>query len=149
MSALVPLVLRESKSPAAREALIADAEIIVWWATPIECTSAIARAEREGRLDAAGLADALAGLRLLRSGWSEIDASARLREVAERLTRVHPLRASDALQLAAATAAAEGSPSALPFVTLDDRLALAADREGFSVIRFDHPTRPMRPSTDA
>lgn len=44
------------------------------------------------------------------------------------------------MQLAAATAAAEGSPSALSFVTLDDRLTTAADREGFPVIRFDWPT---------
>lgn len=136
-SALVPLVLHESTSASARQALAADAEIVVWWATPIECTSAIARAEREARIDDAGMTDALAGLRLLRSGWSEMDATVRLRETAERLVRVHPIRAADAMQLAAAASAAEGSPSGLPFVTLDDRLAVAADREGFPVVRFD------------
>jgi len=47
---------------------------------------------------------------------------------------VHELRAADAFQLAAALAAAEGSPSTLELVTLDDRLALAARREGFTVL---------------
>ena len=121
----------------ARDALTEDHGLIVWWGTPVECVSAIARAERDVRIDAAGTSDALAALRLLRSGWSEIDATARLRDVAERLARVHPLRAADALQLAAATVAAEGQPASLPFVTLDDRLTVAADREGFPVVRFD------------
>jgi predicted nucleic acid-binding protein len=54
--------------------------------------------------------------------------------MATRLLRVHPLRAADALQLAAAIIAAEDDPRSLPFVTLDDRLALAAEREGFPVV---------------
>jgi hypothetical protein len=48
--------------------------------------------------------------------------------------RVHPLRAADALQLAAAFIAAERRPSSLELVTLDDRLAVAARKEGFAVI---------------
>jgi predicted nucleic acid-binding protein len=48
---------------------------------------------------------------------------------------MHPLRSADALQLAAALIAAEDHPGSLPFVTLDDRLALAAEREGFTVVR--------------
>ena len=136
-SALVPLVLEEPSSPIARQAFADDSEIIVWWAASVECISAIARAERDARIDRAGTTDALAGLRLLQSGWLQMDATTRLREIAERLARVHPLRAADALQLAAATVASEGQPDGLPFVTRDDRLALAADREGFRVVRFD------------
>ncbi len=52
-----------------------------------------------------------------------------------RLLRTHSLRAADALQLAAARAASEERPDTLPFVTLDERLALAAQREGFAVIQ--------------
>lgn len=55
-------------------------------------------------------------------------------ELAHRLLRVHPLRAADALQLAAATIAAERRPPTLTFVTLDDRLRAAADREGFRIV---------------
>jgi hypothetical protein len=47
---------------------------------------------------------------------------------------VHDLRAADAHQLAAAFVAAESRPPSLEIVTLDDRLAAAATREGFRVI---------------
>jgi uncharacterized protein len=96
--------------------------------------SALARLEREERLDASDLGDALARLDELAAGWIEIQPVQRVRQSALRLLRVHPLRAGDALQLAAAIAAAEDHPSTMPFVTLDERLALAAQREGFRVI---------------
>jgi len=57
-----------------------------------------------------------------------------IRSRADRLLAIHPLRAADALQLAALLAAAEDRPAELPFVTLDDRLAEAARKEGFSVL---------------
>jgi len=41
---------------------------------------------------------------------------------------------ADAFQLAAALPAAEGHPASLIVVTLDDRLGLAARREGFRVV---------------
>jgi hypothetical protein len=47
---------------------------------------------------------------------------------------VHELRAGDALQLAAAIVASDHQTSAMEFVTLDRRLADAADKEGFRVI---------------
>jgi predicted nucleic acid-binding protein len=47
---------------------------------------------------------------------------------------VHPLRAADAFQLAAAYMAAEQRPASLTIVTLDERLAAAARKEGFAVL---------------
>jgi hypothetical protein len=47
--------------------------------------------------------------------------------------RVHPLRAADSQQLAAAIIAAEGEPQTLEFVSLDGRLNEAALKEGFPV----------------
>jgi hypothetical protein len=47
------------------------------------------------------------------------------------------LRTADALQLAAAFVAAERRPSSLEVITLDDRLAAAARREGF--VLFEPP----------
>ncbi len=67
----------------------------------------------------------------------EVSPSVPLRVIAKRLLRVHDLRAADALQLAAATAASDHNETPLPFVTLEDRLALAASREGFPVLGFD------------
>jgi predicted nucleic acid-binding protein len=63
--------------------------------------------------------------------WQEVQPSEVLREHALRFLRVHELRAADALQLAAGVAAAEDRPTTLAFVCLDDRLAAAAEREGF------------------
>ena len=57
-----------------------------------------------------------------------------MRETATRFLRVHPLRAADALQLAAAFVVAENRPSSLELITLDDRLGDAARKEGFKVL---------------
>jgi predicted nucleic acid-binding protein len=73
-------------------------------------------------------------LKQLADGWHEIEPSETVRENAVRFLRVHPLRAADALQLAAAFLAAERRPSSLEVVTLDDRLAEAARKEGFELI---------------
>ena len=78
----------------------------------------------------------------LTDAWREVEPIARVRQVATRLVRVHALRAADALQLAAAIVAAEDDPPSLTFVTLDDRLARAAERVGFPVLeRTDDPAR--------
>ncbi|HET6470416.1 MAG TPA: hypothetical protein VFG38_01165 [Pseudomonadales bacterium] len=53
--------------------------------------------------------------------------------MAERIVRVHVLRAADAFQLAAALTAAVGDPSSVEFVSLDERLIEAAAREGFAI----------------
>jgi hypothetical protein len=73
-------------------------------------------------------------LKRLADGWHEVDPSDAIREAAVRFLRVHPFRAADALQLAAAFLAAERRPSSLEIVTLDDRLAAAARKEGFPVM---------------
>ena len=51
-----------------------------------------------------------------------------------RLVRAHDLRAADALQLAAAVDLRGRGETTPPFVTLDERLAFAAAREGFPVL---------------
>lgn len=42
-------------------------------------------------------------LKHVAGGWHEVDASDSIREASVRFLRVHPLRAADALQLAAAS----------------------------------------------
>ena len=107
--------------------------MLVWWATEVECASAIARLERDGALDDVAGAEAFDRLRHLASGWHEVEPSDAVREAAVRFLRVHPLRAAGALQLAAAFVAAERRPSSIEVVTLDDRLAAAARKEGFAL----------------
>lgn len=106
----------------------------VWWGTTVEIASAIARRERAGALSGREAAQCLSRQAELASSWLEVPPSDALRAVAQRILRVHPLRAADSLQLAAALAAADGRVQALPFVCNDLRLAEAAAREGFRVI---------------
>ena len=134
-SALVPLLVGEPASAAVTREYERDPEMFAWWAADIECASALARLERDGALDAAATAAAFGRLDLLAAAWQEIQPASSVRRVAIRLLRVHPLRAADALELAAAVIASEDDPSTLPLVTLDDRFAEAAEREGFAVTR--------------
>lgn len=134
-SAVVALLVPEMASPAVMREFERDPEVVAWWATEVECVSALARREREGTLSARLLADAIERLDEVALAWQELQPVASVRQTALRLLRVHALRAGDALQLAAAIVASEGHPSTLAFVTLDDRLALAAEREGFRVVR--------------
>jgi predicted nucleic acid-binding protein len=138
-SAIVPLVLAEPATRPMQTLAAKDTAMLVWWATDIECASAIARLEREHALDESAAAQAFDRLRRLASGWHEVEPSDAVREAAVRFLRVHPLRAADALQLSAAFIAAERRPSSLEVVTLDDRLAAAARKEGFVLIEARSP----------
>jgi predicted nucleic acid-binding protein len=95
--------------------------------------SSIARLERENRLSPQAASQSLERLDALARHWNRIEPVDAVLETARRLLRVHPLRAADSLQLAAAVLASEGRPSTLEFVCLDDRLVVAAQREGFPV----------------
>jgi predicted nucleic acid-binding protein len=136
-SALVPLLVTEVASKVVLQELEQDPEVLTWWATEVECASAVCRLEREGVLSPDGLAQAIARLNELVRSWQIVQPVPRLRAVAVRLLRTHPLRAADALQLAAALEAAEQEPHTLPLITLDERLARAAAREGFPVLNLD------------
>ena len=111
-----------------------DPQMLAWWGTSVEVVSALARRERERILSADEVTAGLAVLRDLSNSWHTIVPSEPLRRVAERLLRVHPLRAADSLQLAAALIAADRDPANLALVCLDERLTAAARREGFTVI---------------
>lgn len=114
-----------------------DPDQVVWWFSEIECVSALARLERDGRLVEPALQNSFQRLDGLRVGWTEIEAISTIRRHARRLVRVHRLRAADAGQLAAALVASEGDTESLEFVTLDDRLNAVALREGFVVPQFE------------
>lgn len=133
-SAVLPLLVDEPSSAGMLGLLKADPSMVVWWATPTECVSALARREREGSLSGDRMEGALERLDALAGAWREVNPTGAVRATARRMLRVHPLRTADALQLAAAAAAAEGAPGTLEVVTLDKRLAVAARREGFRIV---------------
>jgi uncharacterized protein len=133
-SAIVPLLVNEETTRPLQALAAKDVAMLVWWGSAVECISALARLERDDALDPPAMTLALQRLRQLSAGWHEIDPSDEIRETAARFLRVHPLRAADALQLAAAFAAAERRPASLEIVTLDDRLANVARKEGFALL---------------
>jgi predicted nucleic acid-binding protein len=134
-SAVVPLLVQESSSDPLLALLAADTAMLIWWGTPVEVSSALARREREGKLSGDGVTRALDRLRTLAAAWSEILPVDAIRVTAQRLVRIHPLRAADALQLAAAIVASEYDPASLEMVSIDERLNEIAGREGFAVVR--------------
>jgi predicted nucleic acid-binding protein len=111
--------------------------MVVWWASEVECVSALARRQREGALAPPAFSRAVLTLNELAEAWTEVASQTRLRTLAIRLLRTHPLRAADALQLAAALVVAGDRPAALPFVSADRKLLDAADAEGLAVVALE------------
>ena len=132
-SAIVPLLVAEPSTREMQALASRDHAMLVWWGTRIECASALARLERDGALDEDAASTAFDRLKQLSAAWHEVEAGHAVREAAVRFLRVHPLRAGDATQLAAAFIAANRQPGTLEIVTLDDRVASAARKEGFAV----------------
>jgi predicted nucleic acid-binding protein len=128
------LLIAEASTRRLQRLAASDPDMLVWWGSGVECLSALARLERSAALDARTGAHAFDRLKQLAAGWNEVEPSEIVRETAMRFLRVHPLRAADALQLAAAFVAAEQRPVSLTMITLDDRLGGAAQKEGFGVI---------------
>jgi predicted nucleic acid-binding protein len=133
-SALIPLCLDELQTASLRKLAEEDEAIVAWWATAVECYSAFARLRREDLLTTTEEEQARAVLTALAAEWTEIEPSRVVREQAGRALLLHPLRAADALQLAAALVWSRGQTAGHHFVCLDQRLREAARREGFAVL---------------
>jgi len=133
-SALLTLFVAGKESARARSWLRRDPIVVVWTLTRVELLSALARRERKEPSAARALARARTEVLGAWEEWSEIVSLEAVRRQAERLVFVHPLRAADALQLGAALVATDLRAERLEIVTLDERLATAAEKEGFSVL---------------
>jgi predicted nucleic acid-binding protein len=133
-SAIVPLLVNEPSTRTVRALLDEDASVLVWWATRAECISALHRQIREGSLNLEDERKARQALQHLASAWSEVQPTEALRSTAERLLAVHPLRAADAFQLAAALQWCRQQPTNRTVVSFDARLRDAAYKEGFTIV---------------
>lgn len=133
-SAIIPLLIAEQGTARAKTWYREDPEIIVWTLTRVELFSALARRRKEKSAAAARLLTVRRDLIRAWEQWSEVTAIEIVRRHAERIVETHPLRAADALQIGAAVIAAEDNPAGLEFVTFDENLAAAAEREGFRVL---------------
>ena len=130
-SAVVPLLVEQGASSRVTAWVAEDRTMVLWTLTPIEVVSALRRLVREGAIDEGAARRGETRLdELLQACHVVVDVEP-VKATAVRLLRLHPLRAFDALQLGAAFHWAEGHPQGQFLHTLDHRLALAAQREGF------------------
>jgi uncharacterized protein len=135
-SALVPLCCFQPQSAQARQAARTYSRQVVWWGTVIEAVSSLNRLTREATLTVDESRQAFARLDYMRSRWNEVQPTEEVRERAERLLRIHKLRAADALQLAAALVWCDGRPRGRVLIGADGNLSEAAGAEGFTIIRL-------------
>ena len=98
-SAILPLIVEEKTSDRATRYYEAFPELVVSWGASVECASALARPEREGALEARDITQAHKQLQTLQSTWNEVQPLDAVRTAAQRLLRLHNLRAADSLQL--------------------------------------------------
>jgi hypothetical protein len=83
-SALVPLCLQQSSTPGAI-ALYHTFDAVIWWATPVEIASALARLVRMKQLDSVDWVKAKQLVKSLADSWSVIQPSDSLRATSVEL----------------------------------------------------------------
>lgn len=91
---------------------------------------------RTGNLERREADGALTRYEKLSSGWKHIVPDDSLRDLACDLVAIHPLRAADSMQLAAALVWCNQRPAARVFICGDKRLGDAAKATGFSVVEL-------------
>lgn len=131
-SVLVPLCVDQAPSPQAFR-FRGKYQVAVWWATHVEIVSALVRLLRRQEITAFGYEQAKLQAEGLANLWRVIVPSANVAYDARALLELYPLRAADALQLAAALAWCEGKPHGNVFLTFDKRLREAAGLAGFTL----------------
>ena len=134
-SALVPLCVRQNMTPNV-VARYKTSDIVVWWTTPVEIASALARLVRMRQISPSDCAKARKLAHVLADSWSVIQPSDALRARAVQLVGRYDLRAADSLQLAAALEWCEEVPQGRVFLTADERLREAALLTGFDAVRI-------------
>jgi predicted nucleic acid-binding protein len=129
-SALVPLCVIQGITPSV-VSLYKNFPAVVWWATPVEIASALARLARTKEINTSECAKARQVAAALADEWSVIQPSNALRDHATRLIDRYDLKAADAMQLAAALDWCENVPRGEIFLTADRKLREAAVLSGF------------------
>ena len=133
-SALIPFLLEEPRSEEVERLLKSDPAVVSWWGTPVECFSGLCRLKRGGLFTESGFQEARKDFDELMGEIDLIPPSKVLRERAIRLLSLHPLRAGDALQLAAAIHVVQEQTHGVVFISFDVRLRTAAMAERFTVL---------------
>jgi predicted nucleic acid-binding protein len=116
-SALIPLCVSQPQSPRSRT-LYDTFTVVTWWASRVEMISGLTRLERMGQISHDQFVSGKKTVQEIARVWSSVQS---------------PLRAADAIQLAAAHAACDYKPERFVLITADQRLEDAARRSGFAV----------------
>ena len=143
-SAVIPLFVEQAFTRSTRKWRELDREILTSWHSVAECASCFCRLAREGQFSEADVTSLYGRLQSESLHWTVVTPAALLEQTTLRLLRVHPLRAADALHLAAAVLSFERPLIEARFHTFDDRLAAAARREGFTVEVRASPSPPKK-----
>lgn len=128
--------MREPASAKVEPLLRRDPEMAFWWGSPLEWWEALLAAQRRQTISAADLQRAREVLDHLSARGFEVQPTEDLRARALRLLSVHPLKAADALELAAALIWCRERTQGAGFVSLHPPLRLAAAMEGFRVLPY-------------
>jgi len=131
-SALIALCAQQAQTGRA-EALFVKHGVVVWWSTPVEIISGLTRLVRMGEIDGPEFVDGKQVAQAMAMTWIAIKPSANIEREARALLEQYPLRAADALQLAAALEWCEGKPKGEIFLSFDKRLSEAAGLAGFTL----------------
>lgn len=133
-SALVPLIVSEPNTALAHSWLEEHSVILTWAWSRVEIVSAVERRTRDGDLSRQQRRDILRRLDTFSTTWNEVSEMPAVRSLANLVLARNSLRAADAAQLGAALHVQQQLDASLPFVSLDRRLAEAAELEGLPII---------------
>jgi len=131
-SALIPLCTRQTQTERATKYFDSHG-VAVWWSTHVEIISVLARLLRMGEIDEDEFRVGKQLALTIATNWVSITPSAKIAAGACSLLELYPLRAADALQLAAALEWSEDKPKGRVFLCFDQRLREAATFSGFTV----------------
>jgi predicted nucleic acid-binding protein len=131
-SALIPLCVQQLQTQRS-EILFANYGVTVWWSTQVEIISGLTRLLRMKEIDGSEFIEGKQVAQAMALTWVAINPSTNIEREARKLLEIYPLRAADALQLAAALEWCESKPKGKVFLSLDQRLSEAARLAGFTL----------------
>ena len=131
-SALAHVCVPGQITRTARELIRTDV-IAVWWSTPLEVRSVLNRVRREGAISNSAARASWERASGMFTGSLIIPPTDAVKELASAQLERFPLKASDALQLAAALVWCKQSPRGRWFICNDRQLLTAATAAGFEV----------------
>jgi len=142
-SALVKRYVREAGSGMVRR-LLASGIVATSRLSEVEVASGIVRRARAGAFTAAGRDRALAALQRDMPAFALVELIPEITTDARALLLRHPLRASDAIQLASCLYLQRELNQPVPFVAFDQRLLDAARAEGVAIVARSSGRRSTR-----